>query len=127
FRPVLANRRPAFHSRRRGTGANFVPWSQIWPLRTPSLHTSSRRRCAARMEHATTRNRSAPRAHLAAGALLSSLLSSPLHAQDAASASTATSAAADAFGEQVGTERIGLYNLYQTRGFDLVGSSGAFR
>lgn len=80
------------------------------------------------MEHATTRNRSAPRAHLAAGALLSSLLSNPLHAQDAAApASTATSAAADAFGEQVGTERIGLYNLYQTRGFDLVGSSGAFR
>lgn len=40
---------------------------------------------------------------------------------------TATSAADDAFGEQVGTERVGLYNLYQTRGFDLVGSSGAFR
>lgn len=65
-------------------------------------------------------------------ALGSALLSTPLHAQAEADSSlgehaTATSAADDAFGEQVGTERIGLYNLYQTRGFDLLGSSGAFR
>lgn len=40
---------------------------------------------------------------------------------------TAAGAAADAFGEQVGTERIGLYNVNQTRGFDLLASSGAFR
>lgn len=64
-----------------------------------------------------------------AAALLSLVLGAPLHAQETAvaNAATATSAAEDAFGEQVGTERIGLYNLNQTRGFDLLGSSGAFR
>lgn len=45
----------------------------------------------------------------------------------AAAAETATSAAEDAFGEQAGIERIGLYNPNQSRGFDLQASSGAFR
>ena len=44
-----------------------------------------------------------------------------------ASPETATGAAEDAFGEQVGIERIGLYNPNQSRGFDLQASSAAFR
>lgn len=47
--------------------------------------------------------------------------------EDAETAETATSAAEDAFGEQVGIERIGLYNPNQSRGFDLQAASGAFR
>ena len=46
---------------------------------------------------------------------------------DSRPAETATAAATDAFGETVGVERIGLYNLFQTRGFNLVENSGAFR
>ncbi|HEX9807516.1 MAG TPA: TonB-dependent receptor [Alteraurantiacibacter sp.] len=48
-------------------------------------------------------------------------------AQDEETAETATAAAEDAFGEQVGIERIGLYNPNQSRGFDLQAASGAFR
>ena len=48
-------------------------------------------------------------------------------AQDSAAAETATATAEDAFGEQVGIERIGLYNPNQSRGFDLQASSAAFR
>lgn len=79
------------------------------------------------MAHITTQH--SPRRAPVAAALFSIVLAAPLHAQEAnvANATTATSAAEDAFGEQVGTERIGLYNLNQTRGFDLLGSSGAFR
>ena len=59
------------------------------------------------------------------------ILAAPAFAQtgDAASppATSATAAAVDAFGERVGINQVGLYNEYQTRGFDLMASSGAFR
>ncbi len=40
---------------------------------------------------------------------------------------SAATAAIDAFGERVGINQVGLYSEYQTRGFDLMASSGAFR
>jgi iron complex outermembrane receptor protein len=42
-------------------------------------------------------------------------------------ATSAATAAIDAFGERVGINQVGLYSEYQTRGFDLMASSGAFR
>ena len=39
----------------------------------------------------------------------------------------AARAAVDAFGERVGIDQVGLYSEYQTRGFDLMATSGAFR
>ena len=54
-------------------------------------------------------------------------------AQDAAAggaqirADSAAAAAEDAFGEQVGLNQAGLYTPVQTRGFDLIASSAAFR
>ncbi|HWI85588.1 MAG TPA: TonB-dependent receptor [Sphingomonas sp.] len=41
--------------------------------------------------------------------------------------SGAAGAAVDAFGERVGIDQVGLYSEYQTRGFDLNATSGAFR
>jgi iron complex outermembrane recepter protein len=56
-------------------------------------------------------------------------LSSPTLAQDAEGKSpeeTITRQAEDAFGEQMGVDRVGLYNELQVRGFDLT-QSGAYR
>lgn len=55
------------------------------------------------------------------------LLSSPALAQDEATTpGTVTRQAADAFGEQIGVDRVGLYNEAQVRGFDLQ-QSAAYR
>jgi iron complex outermembrane recepter protein len=51
---------------------------------------------------------------------------SPAFAQDDAQAETIVRQAADAFGEQIGVDRIGLYNEAQVRGFDLQ-QSAAYR
>ncbi|WP_106514194.1 TonB-dependent receptor domain-containing protein [Allosphingosinicella deserti] len=40
---------------------------------------------------------------------------------------SATRAAEDAFGATVGINQVGLYSPYQTRGFDLISTGGAFR
>lgn len=56
-----------------------------------------------------------------AGTLLLALAASPAIAQD-----SAVRSAADAFGERVGIEQLGLYSEGQVRGFDL-GASGAYR
>lgn len=42
-------------------------------------------------------------------------------------AGSAAAAAADAFGERVGINQVGLYSEVQTRGFDLIAGGGAFR
>jgi len=61
------------------------------------------------------------------------LLAAPATAQTEAAPpptplqASAAVAAADAFGERVGINQVGLYSEYQTRGFDLMASSSAFR
>ncbi|HMI20832.1 MAG TPA: TonB-dependent receptor [Sphingomonas sp.] len=65
-------------------------------------------------------------------ALLVALLAScraAAQTNDSAGNSTAGAAraAVDAFGERVGIDQVGLYSEYQTRGFDLMATSGAFR
>lgn len=54
------------------------------------------------------------------------LLAGLFAASSAAAQDSAVKSAADAFGERVGIEQLGLYNEGQVRGFDL-GASGAYR
>ena len=65
---------------------------------------------------------------IAAGLLLAAPVAAQTgEADQPRSANSAAAAATDAFGERVGVNQVGLYNEYQTRGFDLMASSGAFR
>ena len=64
--------------------------------------------------------------HRCALAIALLIRATPLFAQPGTEESP-TRSAADAFGERVGIDSAGLYNENQTRGFDLLASSAAFR